>query len=587
MNIDLILKQEELKAAAKDYLSRKLSIIIVGANKIPLIPWKEFTERFATPEEVDGWFERFPLAQIGMVTGKISGLTVVDVEAEGGEAEWNKLPQNCPIVKTGSGGRHYWYLYNPDFKNAVRIDGQIKFSDIRNDSGYVVIPPSVSDKGGYEWIQKLPPCEFPKDLFKPKVYSPIGYAASQVKKGLGIKLLADLYEGAGLGSRNDSMVKYIGYILTQVHPDDWENIAWSLALEANKKNGPPLNESELRKSFDSIRQIEKAKSPTRWSPEEPIKLNNADKLPVKNEYKLRYTWGTRGLDTRFAIIKRGNFIVFGAKSSSGKTTFAFDMAIKNAVLGHQVLFISLEMDEKEVKDAVARRSAKITIEEELDYKIPESKQKYFEQKLAEIASIKNLHFEGVRRGGGLKWEELLDIIYKYDELDLIIIDNLDMIGGNKGEQELEKQKRIVKQIMGFTSEKKVPLIMIHHYRKTFGKQSKSASTLDELSGSMKIVDGADRIINITRNWDPEAKYPQKYMSTVILQKGREYPDSMKKVYFIHGTFVDEAPPFDPNDPLEGKSEVEYLAENQAAAEEKLNSEHQEQLRMSAMFGGKD
>lgn len=592
MDIDKILHQEELKLAAKDYLKQNVSIIPVGADKVPLISWREFCDRRATEAEVDEWFKKYPEMQLGAVCGQISGFTVIDVEAEGGEAEWNKLPQECPIAKTGSGGRHYYFIYEPSVKNAVRIDGQVKFSDIRNNGGYVVLPPSISNKGSYTWLKKVPLCRFPKELFKAKDAS-TGYIASQIQnKALGMKLLAGLYLGENQGGRNDAMVKYIGYILTQIHPDDWEEKAWPLAIEANNKNTPPLSLRELRNSYDSIRQAEKEKNPSRWNEAEAeTRVKATDKLPVKKDYKNRYTWGTRALDTSMAIIKRGNFIVLGAKSSSGKTTFAFDMAQKNALLGHKVLFLSLEMDEKEVKDAVARRSAGITIEEEYDYTIPENKQKYFDKKLAEIESIKNLFFKGVRRGGGLKWEEILEIIFSYDDLDLIFIDNLDLIEGNKGENDLERQKRIVKKIMGFTSEKQIPIILIHHYRKTMAKNAGDVSSLDDLSGSMKIVDGADRILNITRNRNPEAPYPEKFRSRIYLQKGREYADCIRDVFFIHGTFVDVPPSAGEYDPLSGKSPIEYLEENKIAEEKRLEEElekqHREQEALSRMFGEKD
>ena len=79
-------------------------------------------------------------------------------------------------------------------------------------------------------------------------------------------------------------------------------------------------------------------------------IEEVSKPEVKKDYKLRYTWGTRELDVSFAIIKRGNFIVIASKSNSGKTTYVFDMACKNALLGHKVLFLSLEMDTKDIKE---------------------------------------------------------------------------------------------------------------------------------------------------------------------------------------------------------------------------------------------
>ena len=92
--------------------------------------------------------------------------------------------------------------------------------------------------------------------------------------------------------------------------------------------------------------------------------------------------------------------------------------------------------------------------------------------------------------------------------------------------------------MGFTSEKRVPVVLIHHYRKIMGKEGKVAN-VDDLSGSKKICDGADRVINITRNPKIDDEYPKKYKSIIYLQKGREYDDAIAEAWFIKGTFVDE------------------------------------------------
>jgi len=258
--------------------------------------------------------------------------------------------------------------------------------------------------------------------------------------------------------------------------------------------------------------------------------------PIKKDYKLRYTWGTRELDIAFPIIKRGTFTVFGAKRNSGKTTFTFDMACKNAELGHKVLYLSLEMGEEELKENIARKYAGITIEEELDYKIPKIKLVAFEKKLKQINSIENLFFKSIRRGGSITWDAIEECIQ--DTSDLVFIDNLDLIEGDEREQDNDRQKRITKRIMNFTANKQIPIILIHHYRKS---QIKKDFGSDELSGSGKIGDGADVIIKIARNNDIGAPYPEKYSSNLYVQKGRGYDEAIRTVYFVKGTFVDEPP----------------------------------------------
>lgn len=263
----------------------------------------------------------------------------------------------------------------------------------------------------------------------------------------------------------------------------------------------------------------------------------------RTEKKKRYTWGTRTLDTSFAIIKPSSFIVVAAKSNSGKTTYTFDMATKNAELGHKVLYLSLEMDEQTIKEQFARNYSGITIEEELDYTIPEHKQKAFNRRMAEYEANTNLKIAGVRRATDVIWETIVEIINSYEEIDLVFIDNLDLIGAQPGEDDLQRQKRITKQIMNFTSERQIPIVLIHHYRKSMSGAKDNG--MDEMAGSGKIKDGADYIVKVSRNQDPEAPFPDRTMSTLYLQKGRGYPECVKKIFFQRGTFVDTPDMFIP------------------------------------------
>lgn len=503
--------------AALNYIKKNISIIPVGKNKRPLIEWKQYQQTMADEKTVRQWFKDFPDMQIAIVTGKISNLIVVDIDDPAMDLSW--LPETA-VVKTGSGGFHYYYQYTGAFPNKARIRENI---DIRADGGYVLAPPSWNEKGQYEIIKRLNTVSFPMHLFtvSPKF-------SQQVKTE---------YPGYSKGQRNDEMARYIGHLLAKIHPSEWEALAWPLVQEANQKNTPPLFDRELRATFDSIVGKERSNTTQRWYQTKPEKIEY--KIKVKKDYEDRYTWGTRGLDTSLAIIERGNFIIIGAKRSSGKTTFTFDMACKNALLFHKVLYISLEMDEDKIKKDFARKYAGYTIAEEYDNNIPEYKQQANARKLAEIESIENLYFRGMRRGSGTKWEDVVKIINEFEDLDLIFIDNLDLIDGVPGETNNDRQIRITKQIMNFTEEYQIPLILIHHHRK--GNNSGKDYGSDELSGSGKIGDNADVVLKVSRCHDPEASYPEKYKTMIYQQKGRGFPDAVKAIYFIRGTFEDNAP----------------------------------------------
>ena len=249
------INEKLLNYALESLLKDKISVIPVGKNKIPLMGWKEFQQRFATEDEVRGWFERFDDPQIGFVTGKISNLLVIDIE-KGGDPSF--LPQETMIIGTGGGGYHYYFKYEDGIMNKARIR---PLTDWRGEGGYVVSPYSVTEKGPYSILQKAEWQKFPKELFPAKVdvmslpATGTGGSQSFAKRDL------NDYPGYGTGQRNAETARYIGYVLTQIHPNDWDSEGWQITQRANERNTPPLPQNELRTTFESIKRVEKRNNP--------------------------------------------------------------------------------------------------------------------------------------------------------------------------------------------------------------------------------------------------------------------------------------------------------------------------------------
>jgi hypothetical protein len=97
------------------------------------------------PAILSEWWSRWPLALIGIPTGAVSGLVVLDIDRKNGVDGLDCLEGNgwdipeTPIVHTQSGGLHY-YLAHPGRAvpcSAGRIGPGV---DIRADGGYVIAP---------------------------------------------------------------------------------------------------------------------------------------------------------------------------------------------------------------------------------------------------------------------------------------------------------------------------------------------------------------------------------------------------------------------------------------------------------------
>ncbi len=233
------------------------SVIPLNKKKEPVIKWAEYQQRIATDDEVTAWLIQFPEAQIGIVTGELSKLVVVDVEAGG---DTSIYPPTL-MVETGGGGYHLYYQHTGKLtKNASRIT---ELTDIRGDGGYVVAPPSVSGKGSYRWhdvtaenapdINSLPP--YPTELLESLANA----------KNSPLEASSELVP---VGMRNEAAARQIGEILSRTAPERWEQAAWQEAVTWNQTAlTEPLSDEELRKVFSSIAKLRLAELKQRDSDE--------------------------------------------------------------------------------------------------------------------------------------------------------------------------------------------------------------------------------------------------------------------------------------------------------------------------------
>jgi hypothetical protein len=155
---------------ALKYLNNGLSVIPVKGLyyssderdiKTPFIKWQPYTQRLPSEEEVLSWFQRFEKAGVAIVTGKVSGIVVVDFDSSDAIefARRNNL-LNTVIVKTRKGLHAYYAYPDREIRNTVNIRG-MKI-DIRGEGGYVVAPPTEYPGGKYEWM-----VEFSRDKLAP------------------------------------------------------------------------------------------------------------------------------------------------------------------------------------------------------------------------------------------------------------------------------------------------------------------------------------------------------------------------------------------------------------------------------------
>lgn len=122
-------------------------------GKTPLVRWRGYQNALPREDDVRGWWQHWPDANIGMATGSLSGILVLD--ADGTEARKACLQNGgldeTPMVWTGKiGGAHFHLAYpGGDIRNFA---GKLPGTDLRGQGGYVLMPPSLHASGNtYRW----------------------------------------------------------------------------------------------------------------------------------------------------------------------------------------------------------------------------------------------------------------------------------------------------------------------------------------------------------------------------------------------------------------------------------------------------
>jgi len=244
--------------SALEYLDLNFSVIPIrpGPEKKPFIPWTEFQKRRASEEEVEGWFQKWPGANIAIITGSISGVFVVDGDGEIG-SRW--IYENCPktsvYAKTGRvGGCHCFYRIPPGVKIPNKVGWKPKV-DIRGEGGYVIAPPSIHHTGNtYSWIFREGLNGW-SDLAE---FNPAKMGGNLMLDLRNVKLPGENLKGVEQGSRNATLASMVGKLLSDGSTPDF---AWEFITAWNARNTPPLGEKEVKTTFRSILKKHEAGTP--------------------------------------------------------------------------------------------------------------------------------------------------------------------------------------------------------------------------------------------------------------------------------------------------------------------------------------
>ena len=242
---------------ALNYAARGWKVLALQPNtKVPIkTALQEHGSKDATdiPDKIRILWGEFPNANIGIATGKQSGLTVLDMDDLEVRHEIEKLPgfvHPTPTygVRTPR-GFHLYYRYDARVEQSA---GRVPKVDIRNDGGYVVAAGSSVDGVEYKVIREaeITTWDFPP-IFK------AGYNSNRNSGGERgwVKKLHET--GVSEGQRNAEMFRLAAHYRQLGHGEDELTALVQTFNETKCK--PPLAFNEVERIIQSVLRYEPGK----------------------------------------------------------------------------------------------------------------------------------------------------------------------------------------------------------------------------------------------------------------------------------------------------------------------------------------
>ena len=281
------MKELSFKERIKYYTLGGLEIFPCDANGKKPLTKHGFKDASADERVINDWWDKYPDANIGLPTGKINNLVVVDVDVKndaGGMASLKQLQDECGefntrIVHTPSGGLHLYFSY-PDDVDTIKNRANMKPGiDIRADGGYVIAPGSSIGGNYYEFDDEYKEIsELPQNLIKmlTNSSSSVGTSFNDYEVAAG-----EVTYGVEQGSRNHSVFRLASKLRGEDVPLD---VAEGQILIAAHNCSPPLPESE------ALRCLESAYNLYQPNPKNPTDAGNAIRLIKLFGSDIRYVY---------------------------------------------------------------------------------------------------------------------------------------------------------------------------------------------------------------------------------------------------------------------------------------------------------
>lgn len=227
-------------------------------------PYKEGAFNGEDKAEVKKWVAEG--GNYGILTGKLSGIAVIDIDTHNGVSGADNLKEFCEkydielpdtkTVMTPSGGLHLYYNLPEKYNDIQLIQNhkELEGVDFQTHGRYVVGWGSTIEGVKYEVIDNSPIADLPEKWFDIFTDKTIQKKNKKRERKFTANLLGDIIAGCDEGGRNNFLTQIIGKLFATGLEHE-EVRVWSLYVNQISLN-PPLSEEEVLRTYESVRKRE-------------------------------------------------------------------------------------------------------------------------------------------------------------------------------------------------------------------------------------------------------------------------------------------------------------------------------------------
>lgn len=352
---------------AQKYLGLGWSLIpLRPKSKEPLIPWTEFQNRKASEQELKIWLNKWPEMNLGICTGSISRLVVVDLDALPGAKFGRDLKLVSSVSQLTGNGKQLFYKWTEHVDNsASKIATGV---DIRGDGGYVVVCPSIHPNGKrYRWERFVPdslsvficPPVLNTDYLKTENTTLSKHSIKQVGLGKESGWIAKSLEEMKIGNIDDTLTSILGRLRRDGYS---EHDALALLEPAAREKG--ATNGHVADKIKNVWHRYPSGSSDRelcgglFQQNTNVQIHSPDSEESYTQFQ-SYEAGKRGcigmgtgfptLDKMFeGGLKSERLFTIAALTGVGKTNFGIALSANLCQQGKRVLYFSTEFQYQKV-----------------------------------------------------------------------------------------------------------------------------------------------------------------------------------------------------------------------------------------------